>query len=378
MTLLLAFLLGAMLISFLCSVLEATLMSTPISYITMREEEGYKPATKLKAFKTDPSKALAAILSLNTIANTVGAAGVGKQATELFGSAWFGLVSAITTILILVFAEIIPKNIGTTQWRKLTGFAAATIQALIYILYPIVYCVVWLQKLITPKEADSTVSREEVSALADVAEESGELDEDENEVIQNIISLDEMSVAEAMTPRVVAAIAPESMPLKRFYKDKRFLHHSRIPVYADNDEYITGYILRMEALQLIAEDKEDVTLGDIRRDIATFPVDATIDEVLDEMISKDEQISVIIDEYGSFQGILTLEDVIETILGNEIVDERDEVRDMQELAMERWKKRTAAARKNAKAKDDKPKDDPKPKEAPKAPAPKPKEAETNE
>ncbi|MBO4476181.1 MAG: DUF21 domain-containing protein [Bacteroidales bacterium] len=345
MALLLAFLLSAMLISFLCSVLEATLMSTPISYITMREEEGYKPAALFKQFKTDPSKALAAILSLNTIANTVGAAGVGRQATVLFGSAWFGLVSAIVTILILVFAEIIPKNIGSTRWRKLTGFTAYTIKGLIFILYPIVYCVVWLQKLITPRDADATVSREEVSALADVAEESGELDEDENEIIQNVISLDEMTAADAMTPRVVAAIAPEAMTLKRFYKDKRFLHHSRIPVYADNDEYITGYILRMEALQLIAEDKDDVTLGDIRRDIASFTEETTLDVIWDEMITKDEQISVIIDEYGSFQGILTLEDVIETILGNEIVDERDEVRDMQELAMERWKKRAAATRK---------------------------------
>ena len=173
-----------------------------------------------------------------------------------------------------------------------------------------------------------------------MAEESGELDEDENEVIQNIISMDEMPAYDVMTPRVVCAIAPENMTLKRFYKDKRFLHHSRIPVYADNDEYITGYILRMEALQLLADDKEDVTLREIRRDIASFPEDTTLDVIWDEMISKDEQISVVIDEYGSFQGILTLEDVIETIMGNEIVDERDEVRDMQKLALERWRKRS--------------------------------------
>ncbi|MBP5302963.1 MAG: DUF21 domain-containing protein [Bacteroidales bacterium] len=338
--LLLVFLFGAILISFICSILEATLMSTPISYITMREEEGYKRATLMKAYKTDTSKPLAAILSLNTIANTVGAAGVGMQATEAFGSAWFGLVSAITTILILVFAEIIPKNLGTARWKSLMGFAATAIKVLIFCLYPIVLCIVWLQKRITPDEVDATVSREEVGALADVAEESGELDEDENEVIQNIISLDEMPAYDAMTPRVVCAIAPENMTLKRFYKDKRFLHHSRIPVYADNDEYITGYILRMEALQLLAEDKDDVTLGEIRRDIASFPEDTTLDVIWDEMISKDEQISVIIDEYGSFQGILTLEDVIETILGNEIVDERDEVRDMQKLALERWRKRS--------------------------------------
>ena len=183
--------------------------------------------------------------------------------------------------------------------------------------------------------------------------ESGELDEDENEVIQNIISLDEMQACDAMTPRVVCAIAPESMTLKRFYKDKRFLHHSRIPVFADNDEYITGYILRMEALQLIAENKSEVTLGDIRRDIPAFPEETTLDVIWDEMISKDEPISVIINEYGAFQGILTLEDVIETILGNEIVDERDEVRDMQQLALERYRKRTGSAvsTDNAAAKD---------------------------
>jgi len=133
--------------------------------------------------------------------------------------------------------------------------------------------------------------------------------------------------------------------VKRFYKDKRYLHHSRIPVYADNDEYITGYILRIEALQLIADDKDDITLKELRRDIASFPEDTTLDVIWDEMISKDEQISVIIDEYGSFQGILTLEDVIETILGNEIVDERDEVRDMQKLALERFRRHTIAKKK---------------------------------
>ena len=339
MALLLVFLLSAMLISFLCSVLEATLMSTPISYITMREEEGYRPATLMKQYKNDTSRPLAAILSLNTIANTIGAAGVGLQVTDTFGSQWFGLVSAVTTILILVFSEIIPKNLGTARWKSLMGFTALTIRGLIFCLYPIVIAVVWLQKRITPDEVDATVSREEVGALADVAEESGELDEDENEVIQNIISLDERPAYDAMTPRVVCAIAPESMTLKRFYKDKRFLHHSRIPVYADNDEYITGYILRMEALQLIADDKFDVCLGDIRRDVASFPEETPLDEIWDEMISKDEQISIIIDDYGAFQGILTLEDVIETILGNEIVDERDEVRDMQQLAKDRYRKR---------------------------------------
>ena len=340
MALLLLFLLGAMAVSFLCSILEATLMSTPISYITMREEEGYKPAARFKEYKQDPSRAIAAILSLNTIANTIGAAGVGSQATRLFGSQWFGLVSAVMTILILIFSEIIPKTLGTTRWKSLMGFATVMIRGLIFLMYPLVLLIELLSGLITPEDAEEpAVSRDEVSAMANVAEEEGDLEEDENTIIQNLISMDEVPAYEVMTPRVVCEIAPESMTLKSFYKNKRFRHHSRIPVYANDDEYITGYILRMEALQLMAEDKFDLTLGEIRRDVATFDEDTPLDKIWDEMLSKDEQIAIIINEYGSFQGILTLEDIIETLLGSEIVDENDTVRDMQQLALERWKKR---------------------------------------
>lgn len=322
-------------------------MSTPLSYIALKEDEGFKPASLMKRFKVDPSRPIAAILILNTIANTIGAAGVGRQATLLFGSEWFGLVSAITTILILVFAEIIPKTIGTNYWKSLMGFAARAINILIYALFPIVVSVEWLQRLITPKEKSLAVSREEVGAMADVAEESGELDEGENEIIQNIINIEDMVAADAMTPRVVAATAPESMTLKQFYNDKRFLHHSRIPVYADNAEYITGYILRMEALQMMADDKFSSTLGEIRRDIASFPEDTPLDKIWDRMISGDEQIAVIINEYGSFQGILTMEDIIETVLGDEIVDEQDAARDMQQFAREEWKKQRRNAGKGS-------------------------------
>ena len=342
MALLIIYLLGALLISFLCSILEATLMSTPISFITMREDEGYKPAKLMKSYKQDTSRPIAAILTLNTIANTIGAAGVGRQATLLFGSAWFGLVSALMTLLILIFSEIIPKTIGTSHWKSLMGFTAKAIRLLIILLFPLVWCVEGLQKLITPKTSETSISREEVGAMADVAEESGELDEDENEIIQNIINIDGMTASEAMTPRVVAAIAPESMTIKAFYKDRRFYHHSRIPVYADNDEYITGYILRMEALQLMAEDKFDARLRDIRRDVESFPEETPIVDVWYGMLEKKEQIAIIIPEYGSFQGILTMEDVIETILGDESVDERDVVVDMQQLAREKWKKQAAA------------------------------------
>lgn len=339
MTLLIVFLLTALVVSFLCSLLEASLMSTPVSYVTMREEEGYKPAERFKQYKMESSRPIAAILILNTIANTIGSAGVGAQATQLFGNQWFGLVSAIFTLLILVFSEIIPKTIGATHWKNLIGFTSGSIRILIFILYPIVRSVEFLQKLLTPKGEEVMVTREEISAMADVAEESGELDEDENEVIQNLINLEDLQADSAMTPRVVCSVASESMTVGRFYKDKRFLHHSRIPVFNQNQDYITGYVLRMDALQLVADDKKDVPLGNLKREIASFQEDTPLDIIWGEMIEKDEQIAVIIDEYGCFQGILTLEDVIETILGDEIVDEQDAVRDMQQLARDKWKKR---------------------------------------
>lgn len=343
MTALFLFLFGAMGISFLCSILEAALMSTPISFITMREEEGYKPAVKFKMYKQDSARPIASILSLNTIANTIGAAGVGAQATEVFGSQWFGLVSAVTTLLILIFSEIIPKTIGTTRWKKLMGFTVACLDVLVVVMYPIVVMVQGLTKLVSPKETDeSLVSREEVSAMANVAEEEEELDEDENAIIQNIIKMDDIKVEDVMTPRVVAAIAPVAMSVWDFYKDKKYSPYSRIPVYADSDEYITGYILRSDAVKLIADDKFNCTLGSIRRDISLYDIDTPVGDVWDAMREKNEQIGCVIDSYGSFQGIVSLEDLIETILGSEIVDERDTVPDMQQLARERWQRRAAS------------------------------------
>ena len=193
MALLVAYLLGALLISFLCSILEATLMSTPISYITMREEEGYKPASLMKAYKQDTSRPIAAILSLNTIANTIGAAGVGRQATILFGATWFGLVSAVVTLLILIFSEIIPKTLGTTQWKHLMGFTTRCLNVLVILLYPFVIVFEWFTGLISHPTEDAAVSREEVSAMANVAEEEEEIDEDENAVIQNLFKMDDIT-----------------------------------------------------------------------------------------------------------------------------------------------------------------------------------------
>lgn len=340
MTLLLVFLLGAMLISFLCSILESVLMSTPLSYITMREDEGDHSAALFKRYKQDNAQAIAAILALNTIANTVGAAGVGKQATEVFGSHWFGLVSAITTILILVFSEIIPKTIGTTQWRRLMHFTAYTIRILIVALYPVVVLIQWLTRLIAPRDEEETaVSREEVAAMADMGEDEGVIDRDENKIIQNVIKLSSIKAYDVMTPRVVAATAPENMTLRDFYRQAEYSHFSRIPVYAEEEDFITGYVLRSEALEQLADDHFATTLGQIKRTIPLFNEEMSVAEIWDNLLRHKEQIAGIIDEFGAFQGIITLEDIIETIFGLEIIDESDQVADMQQYARERWQQR---------------------------------------
>lgn len=339
MGLLLLYLFIALGVSFLCSLLESTLMSTSLSYINLRVEEGYAPAKLMQQYKENTGKPLAAILSLNTIANTIGAAGVGVQATALFGSKWFGVVSAITTILILVFSEIIPKVLGTRYWRELMGFAARTIQFLSFVLYPLVLLVELIAKLFGEND-DPSVSREEVLAMVNVGEEEGVVDEDENKIFSNLMRLDSIHAYDVMTPRVVAKTAPESMTLRAYYDNDEYDHFSRIPLYKpEAPEYITGYIMRNDALEDLTEDHFRKTLGSIKRPLPAFDQDLTLGTIFDSMLKQKSQIAQIIDEYGMFVGILTLEDIIETIFGLEIIDENDTVIDMQQYARERWEMR---------------------------------------
>ena len=282
---------------------------------------------------------------MNTIANTFGASLVGVFTAKAFGNNWVGLMSAVVTLLILIVSEIIPKTIGTNRYKRLMGFTAAGIRFLLVIMWPFVELIQLIQKSLSREDDDVTVSREEVSAMANVGEEEGVLDSGENKVIQNIMRLDEIKAYDAMTPRVVCSVAPEDMTLREYFENEDFEHHSRIPLYAESPEYITGYILRDDALEDLAEDKFDKKLGDIKRQISFFNEEANLDEIWQALLHSREQIALIIDDYGSFQGVLTLEDIIETVFGLEIMDEMDEVSDMQQYAKDRWQKRQKRYRK---------------------------------
>ncbi len=324
-------------LSALCSMLEATLLSTPLSYITGLEEQGVKGASRLKKLKQHPDRAISAILCLNTIANTVGASVVGSLVAEAYGSALIGIFSTIFTFAILIFSEIIPKTIGTSYWRKLAISASAIINGMIFIMFPLVWLLERLTRVISSKSNQVSVSREDISAMVSVATEEEVIETEEKKMIQNLLKLDEITAHEIMTPSAVVEMAECHMTIRDFY-DSEDLTHSRIPVYdEENDEYVIGYVLRQEILEKMAEDNFTTTLNEITRPIMTFTENDTVSDIWEKMLEKKEHISVILDEYGSVRGIVTMEDVIETMLGQEIVDETDEVVDMQEYAKEQWK-----------------------------------------
>ena len=323
--------------SALCSMLEATLLSTPLSLITGLEEQGVKGAERLKRLKQNPDRPISAILCLNTIANTVGASIVGSLVYEVYGDALVGAFSTIFTLMILFFSEIIPKTIGTSYWRTLAIPASSIISGMIFITYPLVWVLERFTKLISSKSDQVSVSREDISAMVSVATEEEEIEKEEKKMIQNILKLDEITIHEIMTPSVVVEMAPGNMTIREFYDSDNT--HSRILVYdEDNDEYITGYVLRQEVLEKMAEDKFNLTLDDIIRPIMISGEDDTVSDIWEQFLEKKEHIAAILDEYGSLRGIVTMEDIIETMLGREIVDEKDEVVDMQEYAKEQWEK----------------------------------------
>lgn len=322
----------------MCSVLEAVLLSTTVSFAAQKEEEGHSIASVLKHYKADIDRPISAILTLNTIANTMGAAAVGAQASIVFGSEWVGYVSAALTIAILVFSEIIPKTIGSTYWRSLALGCTRIIRILVVVTYPLVWIFECITSFIASDRAPLSVSREEVSAMVNVGVEEGVFEMKENKIIQSFLRLDSIKAEDIMTPATVVATANESMTLGEFdaRDEEEFHSYSRIPVYDEDEEYIKGYVLRSDVLDDLTDDKFSKKLGRLIRPILTFPETEAVSNIWERMLATKEHISVIVDEYGSLRGIVTMEDVIETMLGVEIVDENDEAVDMQDMAREKW------------------------------------------
>lgn len=339
MTLLLTYLFLALITSFLCSIVEAVLLSISQLYLKSKLETGDKSAALMLKHKQDIDKPLSAILSLNTIAHTIGAAGVGAQATVVFGEAYFGIVSAVLTLLILVLTEIIPKTIGANYNKELVGVSARLINGMVFITYPLVVISSFLTKVLSRKDNNPTTSREEISALASIGAQEGVFGVKENEIIQNLIKLKTLRVHEVMTPNVVVVTADEEMTLGHFFENKEYSQFSRIPVYSTEKDNITGFVLRSMVYEKLAEEKDDLRLKEVKREILTVHSIMTLFKVFDKFLAHKEHIALVVDEYGRMAGIITFEDIIESLLGFEIIDEKDRVEDMQQLALDLWREK---------------------------------------
>ena len=338
-TLLLVYAFFAIGCSFLCSIAEAVLLSVSPSYVAALREQGKRTAALLEHLKGNVDRALAAILSLNTIAHTIGAAGVGAEAAEIWGSRAVGWASAGMTLLILVLSEIIPKTIGAVYWRALAPQTAKFIQILIWLLYPLVILSESLTRLISGGQKQDIVTREEVAAMASISAQDGQLDTQESRIFSNLLRLKSLTVRDIMTPRTVILAFPQDWTIGQALDAQDELPVSRLPVYEGSIDHITGFVLKSELLLAQARDKPDVPLSDLRRDIRAVPHTTSLLHLLDVLASQGEHIALVVGDYGGTEGLVTLEDLVETLLGLEIVDEADTEIDMQRLARERWEKR---------------------------------------
>lgn len=345
--------------SFLCSILEAVLLSVTPTYVNVKKSEGKNYALTLESLKKDVDKPLIAILTLNTIAHTVGAILVGVQAKTAYAQAFgsrartifgvefteelmVGVVSAIMTILILIASEIIPKTIGATYWKRLTAFTTRALKIMVWIMKwtGLMWSLQIFTRLIGKKGAHGSVlSREEFKAMADIAHEEGVFQESESKVIKNLLKFDEVLTKDIMTPRAVMKIAQENVSIEEFFNENPKLRFSRIPIYGEREDIITGYVLKDNVLEEIINENGNVPLSEIKRDILVTKRDTPIPQLFETLIAKREHIALVVDEYGSVSGLVTMEDVIETLLGLEIMDESDNVEDLQLLARKKWEAR---------------------------------------
>jgi CBS domain containing-hemolysin-like protein len=333
--------------SFLCSILEAVLLSITPTFINLKKQEGKVYASNLESLKKDVDQPLIAILTLNTIAHTLGAMMVGIEAEklpykiEIFGINTVGIVSAIMTLLILIASEIIPKTIGATYWKQLANFTSIGLTVLIF---PLKWTgILWLLQLTTRliggKEHGSVLSRESFIMMADMAHKEGVFHESESKVIRNLLNFKEVLAKDIMTPRTVIKTESESMTIEAFFLENSNLRYSRVPVYTDNPDNITGLVLKDDVFKEMAFNNGSKKLTDIKREIIIVNRSMPIPQLFEKLIESKNHMALVVDEYGSVNGLVTQEDVIETLLGLEIMDESDSVADLQQLARKSWEDR---------------------------------------
>ena len=339
MTLLIIYVSIALLFSFFCSIAEAVLLSVTPAFVVSLEGQGKNSGKQLRKLKEDINKPLAAILSLNTIAHTIGAAGAGAQAAKVWGNAYLGVFSGILTLLILVFSEIIPKTLGTSYWRKLAPGMALLLRYLVIGLYPLVALSTWLTRGLVHPSKLKGLSREEFTALAELGAREGQLDDRESRILKNLFRLRSTKLKSIMTPRTVVFALREKMTIAEFFNKHPETPFSRIPVYVENKDDITGFVLRDDIILAQARNKNDSPIKEYRRDIKAVKGSSSVLELFEFLLDNKEHIVLVVDEYGGLEGLVSLEDVVETLLGLEIVDEADETVDMQALASALWEKR---------------------------------------
>lgn len=341
--LLIIYVLMALVISFLCSVAESVLLSITPSYIEGQKERRPGYAALLKQLRQDNvDQSLAAILTLNTIAHTVGAIGAGSKATAVFGSAWFGLFSAVMTLLILFLSEIVPKTLGAVYWSKLAGPTSYFVNTLIVVLYPIVWISEKLTKLISRGRDTHIFSKDEFIAMAQVGLETGHIRDKESSIIRNIFRFESLKVDDIMTPRAVISALPEDMKIIDSLKHITQTPFSRLPLYAMHIDDITGFVLKEDVLINAAQKQNDKRLKELKREILFVPESISLIALLERFLKDRHHIAIVVDEHGGTDGLVTLEDLIETLMGMEIMDETDDVEDMRALARKQWKERAKA------------------------------------
>lgn len=318
--------------SFFCSIAEAVILSVSVPYIALLEKAGKSSGALLRRLKDDINSPLAAILTLNTVAHTVGAAGAGAQAAAVFGSAWVGLASAVLTLLILVFSEIIPKTLGAYYWKQLAPLTAYFLKYLILFMYPLVKFSDKLTQALGKGPEHKGFSRDELAVMAELSGSEGQLDQRESQILKNLLLLDDTRVEDAMTPRPVVFVLPARSTVGQFFAAHSNERFSRIPLYGNSREEVTGFVLRSDLLLAQARGQSATPVERYRRDLPVIPAASSLLKAFDKLLRLRTHIMLVVDEFGGMDGILTLEDVLETLLGLEIVDEDDKVVDMQALA----------------------------------------------